>query len=144
MNISPHITYKEAIHSNTAKRFGIDNTPNPNQLYNMQMVAEFIFEPIRDHFNVPIMINSMFRSKELNRLVGGSKTSQHLFDNNAGAIDIDDTYGGVTNKEMYKWIQENLQFDQLICEYPDEYGNPSWIHVSFRAEGNRNQSFNIR
>ncbi len=141
--ISEHITYKEAIHSDTAKRMGIDNSPDEYQLYNLQMVAEFIFEPLRQHFNVPIMISSMFRSVQLNNAIGGVESSQHLYNHNSGAIDLDDTYGHLTNLEILQWIELNLDFDQLINEKPDEFGNPSWVHVSFKANGNRKQSFTL-
>ena len=142
-NISKHITYKEAIHSHTAKKLGIDNTPNLFHIFNLQMVAEFIFEPLRAHVGHPIMVSSMFRSLDLNSALGGSKTSQHLYEGNAGAIDLDDTYGFMSNKEMLEWIDANLDYDQLISEKPDQFGNPSWVHVSYNMDGNRNQRFII-
>ena len=76
-NISKNITYAEAIHSQTAKRKGIDNTPNPTQVENMKLTAEKIFQPLREWVGGPIKINSFFRSPELNEAIGGSKTSQH-------------------------------------------------------------------
>ena len=105
MKISDHITYAEAIHSNTAKRRGIDNTPNPTQVENMKLTAEKIFEPLRKFVGGPIKVNSFFRSPELNTKIGGSKTSQHC---KGQAIDIDDVFGYKTNAEMYNWIKENL------------------------------------
>ena len=77
MKISDHITYAEAIHSQTAKRKGIDNTPNPNQIEAMKLLAEKVFEPLREWIGGPIKVNSFFRSPELNTKIGGSKTSQH-------------------------------------------------------------------
>eukprot|EP01050_Picozoa_sp_SAG11_P008546 SAG11_NODE_760_length_7303_cov_1.671016_4_plen_154_part_00 len=77
MKISDHITFAEAIHSNTAKRYSIDNTPNEEQTNNMKMLAEKIFEPLRLWVGGPIKINSMFRSEELNKAIGGSSSSQH-------------------------------------------------------------------
>ena len=71
MKISDHITYAEAIHSNTAKRKGIDNTPNPTQVENMKLLAEKIFEPLRKWTSGPIKVNSFFRSPELNTAIGG-------------------------------------------------------------------------
>jgi len=76
-NISKHITYKEATHSNTATRRGIKNVPNAKQLAAMKLVAEKVFEPTREHFGEPIRINSFFRCYDLNRAIGGSTTSQH-------------------------------------------------------------------
>ena len=77
MKISDHITFAEAIHSNTAKRYSIKNIPNEEQTNNMKMLAEKIFEPLRLWVGGPIKINSMFRSEELNKAIGGSSSSQH-------------------------------------------------------------------
>ena len=140
MKISHNITYAEAIHSNTAKRKSIDNTPNPTQVENMKLTAEKVFQPLREWVGGPIKVNSFFRSPELNEAIGGSKTSQHC---KGQAIDIDDVYGYKTNAEMYFWIKENLDFDQMIWEFGTEYpdGNPDWIHVSYVSpEKNRNRS----
>ena len=136
MKISDHITYAEAIHSQTAKRKGIDNTPNPNQIEAMKLLAEKVFEPLREWVGGPIKVNSFFRSPELNTKIGGSKTSQHC---KGQAIDIDDVYGYKTNSEMYHWIKENLSFDQMIWEFGTET-QPNWVHVSYVSEeNNRNR-----
>ena len=125
--ISEHISYKEGVYSTTALRRGIDNTPNDEQLNNMELIAEEIFEPLRTYVGGPIKINSFFRSPELNKAIGGSTTSQHC---KGQAMDIDDTYGRMTNAEMYHWINENLDFDQMIWEFgADE--NPNWVHISY-------------
>ena len=125
--ISKHISYKEGIHSNTALRRNIDNTPNDEQLENMELIAEKIFEPLRVYVNGPIKINSFFRSAKLNTAIGGSKTSQHC---KGQAMDIDDTFGKATNAEMYHFIKEHLDFDQMIWEFGDD-DNPNWVHVSY-------------
>ena len=136
MKISDHITYAEAIHSQTAKRKGIDNTPNPNQIEAMRLLAEKVFEPLRGWVGGPIKVNSFFRSPELNTKIGGSKTSQHC---KGQAIDIDDVYGYNTNSEMYHWIKENLSFDQMIWEFGTDT-QPNWVHVSYVSEeNNRNR-----
>ena len=137
MNISEHITYAEAIHSNTAKRKSIDNTPNPNHVENMKVTAEKIFEPLRKFVGGPVKITSMFRSAALNEALGGSSsTSQHM---KGQAMDLDDVYGYKTNAEMYHWIKDNLNFDQLIWEFGTDM-NPNWIHVSYVSEEeNRNR-----
>ena len=133
---SDHKTYAEAIHSNTAKRRGIDNTPNPTQVENMKLTAEKIFEPLRKFVGGPIKVNSFFRSPELNTKIGGSKTSQHC---KGQAIDIDDVFGYKTNAEMYNWIKENLDFDQMIWEFGTDM-NPNWVHISYVSEeDNRNR-----
>jgi hypothetical protein len=136
MKISDHITYAEAIHSQTAKRKGIDNTPNPAQVENMKLLAEKVFEPLRKWVGGPIKVNSFFRSPELNEAIGGSKTSQHC---KGQAIDIDDVYGKRSNAEMFTYIREILDFDQLIWEFGTDM-NPNWIHVSYVSkEDNRNR-----
>ena len=134
--ISQHITYTEAIYSNTAKRRGIDNTPSPSQVETMKITADKIFEPLRSWVGGPIKVTSMFRSPDLNTAIGGSKTSQHM---KGQAMDLDDVYGYKTNAEMYHWIKENLNFDQLIWEFGTDV-NPNWIHVSYvNDEDNRNR-----
>ena len=134
--ISKHISYKEGVYSITATRRGIDNTPNNEQLSNMELVAEKVFEPLRKWVGGPIKINSFFRGLPLNTAIGGSKKSQHM---KGQAMDIDDNYGHATNAEMYHWIKENLDFDQMIWEFGDD-DNPNWIHVSYVSpEDNRNR-----
>ena len=134
--ISKHISYKEGVYSNTATRRGINNDPNDEQLNNMELIAEKVFEPLREWVNGPIKINSFFRSPELNTAIGGSATSQHC---KGQAMDIDDTFGKATNAEMYHWIKENLDFDQMIWEFGDD-DNPNWVHVSYVSEDeNRNR-----
>ena len=134
--ISKHISYKEGVYSNTATRRGINNTPNDEQLNNMETVAEEIFEPLRAYVNGPIKINSFFRCPELNKAIGGSSKSQHC---KGQAIDIDDTFGYMTNAEMYYFIKEHLDFDQIIWEFGSD-DNPDWVHISYVSPGkNRNR-----
>ena len=132
--ISKHISYKEGVYSRTATRLDIENTPNDEQLNNMILLAEEVFEPLRSWVGGPIKINSFFRSPKLNKAIGGSTTSQHC---KGQAMDIDDTFGRATNAEMYHFIKEHLDFDQMIWEFGDD-DNPDWVHVSFVSdEGNR-------
>ena len=134
--ISKNITYAEAIHSNTAKRRCIDNTPTAKQVEVMRLTAEKVFEPLREWVGGPIKVNSFFRSVALNEAIGGSASSQHC---KGQAIDIDDVYGCKTNAEMYAWIKENLDFDQMIWEFGTDM-NPNWIHISYVSEeDNRNR-----
>ena len=125
--ISKHISYKEGVYSTTAERLGIDNTPGQYELQNMELLAEKVFEPLREYVNGPIAINSFYRSPELNQAIGGSSKSQHC---EGRAIDIDDTYGYMSNKEMYEYIKNNLDFDQIIWEFGTD-DNPDWVHVSY-------------
>ena len=134
--ISKHISYKEATYSRTATRLNIDNKPNEEQLKNMKLIAEEVFEPLRMWVGGPIKINSFFRSPKLNTAIGGSSKSQHC---HGQAIDLDDTFGRATNAEMYEFIKEHLDFDQMIWEFGDE-DNPDWVHVSYVSEKeNRNR-----
>ena len=134
--ISKHVSYKEGVYSRTATRKGIDNTPNNEQLDNMELVADEVFEPLRTYVGGPIKINSFFRCPELNKAIGGSSKSQHC---KGQAIDIDDTFGYKTNAEMYEFIKEHLNFDQMIWEFGDD-NNPDWVHVSYVSkESNRNR-----
>lgn len=125
--ISKHISFREATESYTAKRNNIKNDPNDYELSNMELLAKEVFEPLREWVGGPIKINSMFRSKDLNDAIKGSKTSQHC---EGRAMDIDDVYGHKTNAEMYDYIKNNLSFDQLIWEFGDD-DNPDWVHVSY-------------
>jgi len=125
--ISKHISYKEGVYSRTAMRRGIKNNPNAEQMENMVAIAEEVFEPLRMWVGGPIKINSFFRSPELNKAIGGSAKSQHCY---GQAIDIDDTFGKMSNANMYEFIKENLDFDQMIWEFGDD-DNPDWVHVSY-------------
>ena len=101
----------------------------------MELIAKNVFEPLRKAVGGAIKINSFFRCEDLNKAIGGSSRSQHC---QGRAIDVDDNYGHMSNNDMYKYIKENLDFDQLIFEFPDENGNASWIHVSYvDADSNR-------
>lgn len=127
MKISDHISFKEAVKSNTALRLNINNQPNDYQITNMVGVAVNVFEPLRIWVGGPIKINSFFRCPPLNSAIGGSERSQHC---EGRAIDLDDTFGYKTNAEMFHYIRENLNFDQLIWEFGDDK-NPDWVHVSY-------------
>ena len=128
--ISEHISFKEATKSNTALRLYLDNTPNDYQITNMVGLALNIFEPLRKFVGGPIKINSFFRCEQLNRAIGGSSRSQHC---EGRAIDLDDTFGHKTNAEMFQYVKDNLNFDQMIWEFGDD-NNPNWVHVSYISE----------
>jgi len=135
-NISKNITYAEAVRSNTAIRHDLDNTPNAIELEAMELVADKVFQPVREHFDTAIYLSSFFRAPEVNVKAGGSKTSSHPM---GEAIDMDaDVFGGVTNKEIFDYIKDNLEFDQLIWEYGTD-DNPAWVHASFKKSDNRNE-----
>ena len=135
MKLSNHLTLAEMIRSDSAKRLGISTQPLPEHLDNMKILALNVFEPIREHFGVPIYISSGYRSEALNKAIKGSKSSQHC---KGQAIDIDmDGSGLISNKDVFEFIRGSLQFDQLLWEFGDT-NNPDWVHVSY-AEHNRGQ-----
>lgn len=130
--ISKHITYWEATKSKDAQRLGLLNNPNTTQIQAMRLVAEKVFEPVREYLGKPININSFFRRLEVNKAIkGSSKTSQHL---KGEAIDLDCE----ENIKIFNYIKDNLVFDQLIAEF--EYNKqPKWIHVSYSNTKNRKE-----
>ena len=137
MKLSQHLDLSEVTRSESAKRNQISNMPTGEHIANFITLAEKVFEPIREHFGVPIHISSGYRSKELNAKIGGSASSQHC-KGQAIDIDMDGGTNGVTNKMVYDYIKDNLPFDQLIWEFGDDT-NPDWVHVSYNEGKNRNQ-----
>ena len=128
MKLSKHLELAEVIRSSTAKRLGIKNEPTAEHLANLKLLAENIFEPIREHFGRPIFISSGYRSAALNKATpGASTTSQH---SKGEALDIDLDGTEISNKQVFEFIKNNLNFDQLINEF--DY---SWVHVSFSSTG---------
>lgn len=128
--ISKYVSYKESIVSST----GLPNVPTDAEIANMQYVAQNIFDRVRERFGKPIGITSFFRCYAVNKKVGGATTSQHM----AGeAIDINaHLLGGLTNAEIFHYIKDNLEFDQLIWEFGDSK-EPAWVHVSLKRGLNR-------
>jgi hypothetical protein len=135
MKLSKHLDLSEVIRSDSAKRNGISNMPTGEHIANFMLLAEKIFEPIREHFGVPIHISSGYRSKELNAKIGGSATSQHC-KGQAVDIDMDNSTNGVTNADVFNYIKDNLPFDQLIWEFGNE-DNCDWVHVSYVPNGRK-------
>lgn len=134
MNLSPKVSLLTATKSDTAIRFGIDNTPNQVQLENMRRVSDKIIEPILARYPWAF-VSSFFRSAALNRKIGGAKNSQHM---TGEAVDIDSP-NNHANEDIFVFVRDNLVFDQLILEYPDANGVPSWVHISLKDKDNRGQ-----
>ena len=105
--------------------------PTPEHIENFKLLAENVFQPIREHFGVPIILSSGYRSKELNTAVGGALSSQHC---TGEAIDIDMDGTDITNAQVFNYIKDNLEFDQLIWEFGTAT-NPDWVHVSYESTG---------
>ena len=134
MKLSENLELAEVLRSESAKRNGIANVPTKEHIENLKALAVNIFQPIRNHFKVPIRISSGYRSKELNKRIGGSQTSQH---SKGQAIDIDQDGTSITNKQVFDFILNNLDFDQLIWEFGTN-NNPDWVHISY-SNNNRKQ-----
>jgi hypothetical protein len=137
MNLSKNLTLNEVTKSNTAVNLGINNEPNAEQLENLKIIANEVFQKIRDHFGIPIKVSSGFRSEALNKKVGGSKTSDHM-KGCALDIDMDGIPGNVTNRDIFNYIKNNLVFRQLIWEFGNA-NNPDWVHVSYVKGDNKKE-----
>ena len=134
-NISKNISFKEATFSQTAKKLKIKNEPSEAHIKNMKVLAEKVFQPLREYCNHPIRINSMYRNAELCEAIGSSASSQHT---KGQAVDIT-SLGEKTNGELFQWIKENLDFDQMIWEFGNDE-SPRWIHISYvNKKSNRNR-----
>ena len=135
MRLSANFTLAELTKSQTAERCGIDNSPDKEHVDNLQKLCDEILQPIRDYFKKPVVISSGYRSPELSKKIGSSSRSQHC---RGEAADLE--IPGVSNKELADFINENLNFDQVILEFhnPDEI-NSGWVHVSYVGDKNRSE-----
>jgi len=135
VRLSKNFSLQEYTKSQTATRQGLDNTPNEEHLASAKLLFENVVQKVRDHFGVTV-INSGYRGPALNTAVGGSSNSQHC---KGEAVDIE--CPGTGNYDVAKWIEDNLDFDQLILEfYTPGIPDSGWVHVSYKSEGNRKQS----
>jgi zinc D-Ala-D-Ala carboxypeptidase len=140
MKISKHLTLAELITSQTATRKRIDNTPSPQVIANLKLIAEKVFEPLREGLGKPIRISSGYRSPALNKAVGSrNKNSQHI---TGEALDLQGL-GGLKNSEIFNYIKDNLDYSQLIWEYGTDK-EPAWVHVSYKKSGNQKQILYIK
>ena len=136
MKLTENFSLNELTKSQTAERKGIDNTPSAEHQENLKSLCEMILQPIRDHFGQVVSVSSGYRSPELCVAIGSSTQSQHA---KGQASDFE--IFGVSNKELADWIDENLDYDQLILEYwkGEDEPNSGWVHCSFTLNGNRKQ-----
>ena len=132
MQLSEHFELAEFTRSSTAKRAGISNAPTEGHINNMKLLCEKVLEPIRTHFARPLLLSSGYRSAALNAVTpGASSTSQHC---SGEAVDIDMDETNITNAQIFNYIKDNLEFDQLIWEFGTST-NPNWVHVSYESNG---------
>jgi hypothetical protein len=135
MKLSANFQLSELVKSQTAERKGISNNPSPDHIDNLKSLCLNVLQPIRSHFDQPVIISSGYRSAELCIAIGSKPTSQH---SEGKAADIEIV--NVDNRELAMWIKNNLEFDQLILEfYKEGEPNSGWVHVSYNGENNRNQ-----
>jgi zinc D-Ala-D-Ala carboxypeptidase len=129
--VSKYVCYGEIIRSDTARRHNWDNTPDAATIEKIKLLCTHVFDKAREHFSVPIHVSSCFRTLQLNTAINGAKNSQHM---RGEAMDLDcDTFGKITNKQLFEYIRDNLDYDQLLWEG----GISGWVHVSYKASGNR-------
>jgi len=136
MKLSGHFSLAELTKSQTATRKGINNKPTLDHIENLTELCTQVLEPTRRNFGKPMVISSGYRSEELCEAIGSSKNSQHA---KGEAADFE--MFGVDNKELAKYIKNNLVFDQLILEFynPDDPSS-GWVHCSYSKEENRKES----
>jgi len=134
MQLSKYFTLAELTPSGTAKRLGIKNDPTPAHLECLKGLSVNVLDKVREHFGKPIWVSSGYRSKALNEVTpGSSATSQHC-SGEAADLDQDGRGTGVSNKMVFDYIKDHLNFDQLIYEYGTDT-NPDWVHVSWESTG---------
>ena len=127
MNLTANFTLSEMVKSDTALRHDMDNTPGEVEIANLKTLCEKVLQPVRDHFQRGVKVNSGFRHPEVNAKVGGSKTSDHC---KGQAADIE--IPGTPNADLAVWIMENLTYTQLILEfYTPGVPDSGWVHVSY-------------
>jgi len=127
MNLTANFTLAEMVKSDTALRHDMDNTPGEVEIANLKTLCEKVLQPVRDHFQTGVKVNSGFRHPEVNAKVGGSKTSDHC---KGQAADIE--IPGIANADLAVWIMDNLDYTQLILEfYTPGVPDSGWVHVSY-------------
>jgi len=137
MKLTENFSLAELIKSQVAERKGIPNNPSSDQITNLKKLAESVLQPLRNHYESPVIITSGYRSAELCIHIGSSIESQHC---KGQAADLEII--GVSNYDVFKWIKHNLDFDQLILEFwkGEDEPNSGWIHVSYVGKKNRKES----
>ena len=136
MNLTANFTLSELTKSDTALRHDMDNTPGEIEIENLKRLAEKVLQPVREHYQRGVKVNSGFRHPDVNAKVGGSKTSDHC---KGQAADIE--IPGVPNADLAQWITENLEFTQVILEfYTQGVPDSGWVHVSYDPQNLKKQA----
>lgn len=133
--LSPHFRLSEFTRSDIATRRNIDNTPSSEEISNLKALCVNVLEPIREHFGKPVVISSGYRSVKLNTAARGSRTSDHI-KGYAADFEIE----GVSNYKLARWIEDNLNYSQLILEFPSKSSlNAGWVHCSYKGKPHKNE-----
>lgn len=135
MQLSPHFALSEMTVSQTASRKGLPNQPGLAQVAALKLLCLNVLEPVRAHFDRPVIVTSGYRSPAVNKACGGAASSQHCLGEAA-----DFTVPGVRNIDLAQWLMRNLKYDQLIYEF----GESGWIHCSWRDGRLRNEELTAR
>jgi len=140
-NLTTHFTLTEAAKSQAAERLGIDNQPGMAIIAKLVRTANHILEPVRANYGKSFSPSSWYRCLELNRRLGSKDTSRHV---KGEAVDFE--VPGVDNLELAHWINDNLDFDQLILEFYDpRYPSSGWVHCSYVSQDeNRGEVLTIQ
>ena len=141
IQLTEHFTLADLCYSDTAYRNNIINVPSDSEIESLRILAERVLEPIWNHYGKQVIVNSGYRGITLNKLIGGSVTSQHC---KGEAADIE--ISGINNYELACWIRDNLDFDQVILEYAQNLAvdpNSGWVHVSYNIDNLRKQCLTI-
>lgn len=129
-DLSQHLTLDEMERSATATEKKLSNVAPADAVERMRQLAGAIFQPLRDHFGVPLHVSSGFRGAALNALTPNRSTNSQHLTGEAMDLDQDGQTHGVTNKDVFFFIVRNLPFDQLIWEFGTDT-MPQWVHVSY-------------
>lgn len=124
--------------SDRATKAGIVNEPSIQEVKNLTALIEKVLDPLREAYGRPIIVTSGYRCEQLNKLVGGSASSQHKKGEAADIKTIEDT--PEENRKLYDLIIKlKLPFDQLINEYGYD-----WVHVSYGPRHRRQKLRAVR
>ncbi len=133
--LTKNFSLAEMTKSETALRHGMENNPGPDELNNLLQLCANVLQPIRDHYQKGVKVNSGYRSPDVNAKVGGSRTSDHT---RGMAADIE--IPGVPNAELATYIRDNLAYTQLILEfYTPGVPDSGWVHVSYNEQDLKKQ-----
>ena len=136
IKLTKNFTLDEMCKSKKAKELRIKNVPSPVVVGRLRALCENVLQPLRDYMGEPVIINSGYRSPELNKKIGGVHSSQHVI---GEAADINCKGSISYAEEIITYIMLNLKFDQLILERKK---SAIWVHVSYTTSGKNRQQYN--